>query len=221
MRRTRTVLSRPAAIADPESIVKDNGGRQVSFASLPDRYRRGAFAVTVDTGGAAIGATAVPVVALKEAISKGRVLRFSATKFATVSADVAAGATSLPVEALLTALVAGDVTYTGGEGNKKYVPPMTVMVEIAAGAEAGKMVPRAVRPAAETAYGFIETGADEDSDTDAISGYGMIIGGVIYENLLPDSVAGDLPSAYKTELQAAGTGFAFKDYEDSRDQMGQ
>ena len=49
---------------------------------------------------------------------------------------------------------------------------------------------------------------------------GAILGGVIYENMLPDAdpVTGLLPTAYKNELQAAGvgTGFAWVKYEDSR-----
>lgn len=218
MRRTRTVLSRPACIVDPESINRNNGGRQISFASLPDRYRQGAFSVTVGTGGAALGATTVPVTALEKAVPKGTVLRFSATKFATVTADADAAAVALTVEALVTALVAGDAAYTGGAGNSKQVPPMTVLCELSSGADAGMCVPRAVAPAGETAIGFLETHADEDSPTDAMSGYGVIIGGAIYENLLPDASGTPrrLPTGYKNELQAAGTGFAFYDYEDSR-----
>ena len=58
----------------------------------------------------------------------------------------------------------------------------------------------------------------EGNRSHALSGYGVIIGGSIYENLLPEA-SGDpavIDSTYKTELQTAGvgTGFAFFQYSD-------
>lgn len=70
------------------------------------------------------------------------------------------------------------------------------------------------------AIGLIETGANEDSDTDALTGYGLLIGGVFYENMLPDASGSPkvLPSAYKAELQTVGvgTGFSWQTYADNR-----
>jgi hypothetical protein len=52
----------------------------------------------------------------------------------------------------------------------------------------------------------------------ARSAYGVIVGGELYENLLPDAVAGVLPAAIKTELNTAGVskGFLFQTYGDDR-----
>jgi len=68
--------------------------------------------------------------------------------------------------------------------------------------------------------GIGETEMTEGMPSDAKSGYGIIIGGALWENLLPDATGSPkvLPSAYKTELQTAGvgTGFAFDQYGDNR-----
>jgi hypothetical protein len=80
----------------------------------------------------------------------------------------------------------------------------------------GKLSPRVVTT--NPAIGLLETDAVQDSQTAAASGYGVIVGGVVYENLLPDAVAGVLPSAIKTELNTAGAskGFLFQTYGDDR-----
>ena len=98
---------------------------------------------------------------------------------------------------------------------KKILKAGTVVGELLG---AGKISPRVVTT--NPATGILETDAVEGSKTDALSGYGMIIGGVLFEALLPDSTGSPrtLPSAMKTELQAAGvsTGFVFEKYEDVR-----
>lgn len=80
------------------------------------------------------------------------------------------------------------------------VPPL--MIPIAAAADAGVV-------------GLLKTEAYEDNESHSLSGYGLYVGGGVYENLLPDQVAGALPAALKTSLQALGAGFYFGAYEDS------
>ncbi len=81
----------------------------------------------------------------------------------------------------------------------------------------GKLRPRVVTT--NPAIGLLETDAVED---DAIlTGYGVITGGNVFENWLPDATGGPpatLPAAIKTELNAAGvgTGFGFFIYTDTR-----
>lgn len=65
---------------------------------------------------------------------------------------------------------------------------------------------------AVTLLGLLETSAEEGDRTAALSGYGVILGGVVYLELLPE----DLDGMDITALEAAGTGFAFENYEDSR-----
>jgi hypothetical protein len=58
------------------------------------------------------------------------------------------------------------------------------------------------------AYGLLEGPAHEDEDAAPLSGYGVIIGGVVYEQLVPGITAG-----IKTAL---GDRFFFEQYADSR-----
>jgi hypothetical protein len=82
-------------------------------------------------------------------------------------------------------------------------------------------VPRAARPGSETSIGLLTTEALEDSQAAGLSGYGLIVGGVVYENLLPEAsgTPATINATYKTELQTAGvgTGFAFVQYGDDRE----
>ncbi len=93
-----------------ETLGKENlvrGGARLDPAQF---VAEDAVVVDVGAAGAAIGATAVPVVALSGPIPIGTVLDFGTTKFATLTAAAATGATSLTVRALATALVDADVT---------------------------------------------------------------------------------------------------------------
>lgn len=67
----------------------------------------------------------------------------------------------------------------------------------------------------DTATAILATDAVEDAPSAAKSGYGLIVGGVIYDNLLPD--AGDADFAtWKGELNGAGVGqFVWATAEDS------
>ena len=168
---------------------------------------------------AAAGATSIAVDAIPTALAGTETATVSGQKYAQLTDAADAGDTAITVEALAQGLDAADVAIsdTGALGSDKYIPPGTVVCEIAA---TGKIVPRSSRPGAETATGIIETGANENSTSDSLSGYSVIGGGNLYENLLPDADPGTglLPAAYKTEMQTAGvgTGFAFEQYSDSR-----
>lgn len=290
MKRTTTILSRPAFIVDPASVTQ-NQGRQVAWPLIPLTYRRGnvivkangaaakgATSITVDAlpadlsidqilnfgtlapvtvtvgSNAAQGATSITVSALSGPIPSGTLLDFGsgAGLFALVTADAAAAATSLTVEALPEAInAAKTATFPGGtiqarltapaakgatsitvdelqfavadnaeaqvlgEDGGKVLKAGTVMVQVASGTYAGKVVPRAVRPASESAAFLLATDAAEDSQVAALSGFGMLTGGHFFENLLPeaDSGTGLINSDYKTEL---GSWFKFEPYADNR-----
>jgi hypothetical protein len=81
----------------------------------------------------------------------------------------------------------------------------------------GSASPRVVTT--NPAVGLLATDAVEDDPAAPLSGYGLIVGGVVFEPLLPDATGGPpktLPAAIKTELESAGTGFAFLPYSDAR-----
>lgn len=214
-RKTKNI-SRPPFVVSNKSLLRDTG-RQIDWSAIfTDRYRHGAFAVNVGAAGAAIGATSVPVDALPQALPKGRVLHFGTNKFATVDADAAAGATSITVLALPTALVDADVAYTTNSEVDGYFLVAGTVVDLLAN---GKVVPSALGTAGVTAYGILETNAESNAPTDALSGYGCLIGGDIYENLLPEADLTQNPpvitAAWKTELAARSGRWQFHQYSDN------
>ena len=210
MGRTTYTNSTPAFVADPGSMTR-NGGRQIDWRYVSDAYRSGAKTVQLN-GAAAANATSITVDALPIALQIGQLLYFGQSQeFARVTAYAAAGATSVSVEALPQALEDNDTATVGGSGAKRILAG-TVVAEMSG----GLLVPRADRPGSETATGILATDAVEGDRSAALSGYGVYVGGVVYENLLPDSAGSTLNSTYKTELQTAGvgTGFAFLTWAD-------
>lgn len=105
--------------------------------------------------------------------------------------------------------------YIDAASGKKIIPSGTAMGTLLG---SGKMSPRVVTT--NPAVGLLEGDAVEDSLVDSLSGYGLIVGATVYENLLPDSAGGPpavLASAIKTELQAnCPRGFQFEVYQDTR-----
>jgi hypothetical protein len=69
-----------------------------------------------------------------------------------------------------------------------------------------------------TAQAIIETSANDKNLAEALTGYSVIVGGVLYENLLPDAAGTPkvLPAAYKSELVSAGCTFKYIAYADTR-----
>ena len=92
------------------------GGRldPAAFAAMGD------VTVTV-AAAAAIGATAITVNALSDAIPAGADLHFGGGKFASLTADAPAGATTLAVVAIPTALAVGDTSVYNGPDRRKFV----------------------------------------------------------------------------------------------------
>jgi len=78
----------------------------------------------------------------------------------------------------------------------------------------GKLIPRrdvAARGNAlgtETAVGILIGQANESDRSDALTGYGLLLGGVVYNNLLPDFGHANL-ATWKTELEAAALTFVY------------
>lgn len=175
---------------------------------------------------AVAGDTSLTVEALDGVIADATTALFpGGTIQARVITFAAQGATSLVVDELQFAIADEAVAVLGGSGPRSILPG-TWMCELST----GKIVPRSIRPASETTIGLLESGASEDDSvsngTGAFSygagmktGYSVIVGGVVYENLLPEST-GTPPlanSTYKTEVQTAGvgTGFSFQQYGDT------
>lgn len=207
---TTTYASAPVFVADWNSIDR-NTGRQIDWSYVPDSYKAGTTHTITAPDGAAQGATSITVTATTVALPTGTVLNFSgAGEFAELTAPAAEGATSLTVAALESAIESGDTaTYLVSSSNAKVIKAGTVMCQLSS----GKIVPRANRPGSEEAIGLLISTAQENSKSDSLSGYGIIIGGVIYENLLPETI-----TSYKTELETNGTSFAWQTYADNTEE---
>lgn len=95
---------------------------------------------------------------------------------------------------------------------KKYVPDGTIMARIAA---SGKVIPRrdvvleeGGAQGDETAVGILIGQANEGDASDALTGYGLLLGGVVYGNLLPDGAHASI-ATWKTELETNGLTFVY------------
>lgn len=95
-------------------------------------------------------------------------------------------------------------THTNAQTGKVEIPAGTIVDEDVD----GKLIPSAD----DAASGILATDAIEGDRSAAKTGYGVLVGGVLYSNLLPAApTAGQIAN-----LNAAGTGFTFEVYEDDR-----
>lgn len=203
-RSTYLGLARPNFMADPSSAIR-NSGRQINWDNVPNTFReRPAFAA-VSAVISAAAATAWTVAALTAAVKKGdRFINAAGTKQLQVSADTAAGAVSVPVYALAEATADTEVYNFIGEGDKIVKAGQPMAME----ASGGKMVPRT---ASLPAFGLLEGPAVENDTNAALTGYGVIVGGVVFEQLVPE-----ISSTIKTELETNGAAFYWETYADTR-----
>jgi hypothetical protein len=214
--RTSYVESVPGFVADRESLDHD-GGHQIDWAQVGEENRATPGQIVTMGAAASAGATSLTVEALTYPVPSGTVLNFTgAGEFAITTAPAAAGATTIAVEAIDAAIEDDDTATVAGSGSK-FLPAGTPMGGGASYLGGGPLWPRS---ATNPAVCLLATDAWEDGRTAAITGYGAILGGVIYENLLPTATGSPkrLPSAVRTELQTAGvgTGWAWRQYGDSR-----
>lgn len=109
-----------------------------------------------------------------------------------------------------------DVSRKNSAG-KKVVEAGTIMAELSG----GQVIPRLDVSGKEKAVGILESTAVEDEPSAALSGYGLIIGGVIYKNLLAETDETNF-ATWLAELNDTGvsTGFAWLTYADGRESQG-
>ena len=209
MGRTTHYDSLPGFVVDWNSVNRNNG-RQIDWDLVGNSYRSTAFTVKAN-GAAAQGATSITVDALPGALKAGTILRFGASEFAYLTADAAAGETSITVEALVNGIEDNDEAVFAGDGVKS-IPAGTMMAQLSS----GKLIPRASVTGAETSTCILmSTAAQSDGVGSGNPAYGGIVGGVIYQNLLPDFNHASF-ATWKGELDDAsvGTGWTWETYAD-------
>lgn len=203
MGRVEHTVSRPSFIADPNSITR-NQGRQANWAQTPDSYKdaNGNKVIKPGTIVSMKGGGFIPRKNASQSITG--ITRSSQTATATKVAhgyqngDVVtiSGATQTEYNGDFIITVTGADTFTFTVAGSPATPATGTII------------------ATSKAIGILESYAHQNSQVDAKTGYGIIIGGVVFGNQLTDSGEGDF-AAWKTELQSAGTGFAFETYQNT------
>lgn len=111
--------------------------------------------------------------------------------------------------------------YIVASTGKKRLPAGTIVGEFADGriAEDGATDVTVSPDESNTTLGILLTDANEDAPEEALTGYGILVGGVLYDNLLPDAAGGPpatIGSSAKSDLATAGCTFKYVVYVDSR-----
>ena len=207
----------PGFIADYQSTMR-LPGRQIDFTQVPDNFRTTAVVLTVATGGAALNATTITLAApLTQGIPANTTLNFGVGKLANVNTAALKGAATLTVDPLGAALLAGNTaTYAGFDGGYGYVGHKLIASgTIIAELSTGLIIPRSLVTDGTAASGILIDTAQEFNLTDAANGYGILAGGAVYADLLPESQNANF-ATWKTELTNTVPGFRFVKYVDSR-----
>lgn len=214
--RNERPISRPPFIVDETSIVRDTG-RQIAWELLDERYQYGAWQVVAD-GTNSQSATTFNCEALEYELPAFTVLRFGADEFVRTTEVGNVGDTSIACEALVNAIEDGDVSYVDTDFIPGGVIPAGTCMDLLSD---GRVAPSAlaISTGSPTAYGLLETPAEEANRNDAASGYGIICAGFIYDNLLPEASGSPaaLSGTWKTELLARGGAWMFTQYSDNTD----
>lgn len=194
------------------------GATTISVAALPTALSGGETAtfaaqdkIVTTSAAAAAGDTSISIVAAPVQLAATDTTTWKGgTKQVRLTANAAKGATSLTVDELQFA-IPDDATATYGGSGDKVIASGTIVAELSS----GKVIPRSAVTGAETAIGVLVGTAYENAKEHALTGYGVINGGVLYENLLPDRDHADFDT-WITEINSAGTGVSLQEYSDSR-----
>lgn len=199
-------LSTYGFVADPGSV-RLSTGRQFDWAAVADSRKNsddkkevaaGTVVALQGDGKIVPRADTVSVSQLADDGSNGITATATGHGFATGDSIVIAGANEDRFNGTFTITVSDANTFT-----------YTTTGDTEAGNATGTLV------ASPAAWGVLISTAREDAQEHAVSGYGVYLGGHLYENILPDSSGSPkvLPSAYKDEMGAL---FTFETYADSR-----
>lgn len=204
MGRETFQIARPGFIADADSIAR-NTGRTIDFARVPDSYKN------------ADGNKVVPGSTVLSLLGSGKVVPRKSTK-KTITNLTEDGGTAVATSAAHGYEVGDtveiiDATVTAYNGTKV----------ITAVTENTYSFAQTGTPADDAggATSFIKansillTDAVENSKNAPVNGQGVVLGGVLYENLMAENADDDFET-FKAELKEAGTGYVFDTYSDSR-----
>jgi len=209
MGRTTGIVGGPGFIQDHSSVER-NSGRQVAWEKVSAAYQNTQGQTVRLSAGAYEGEYSLSVEALTGPISNGTMLYFAGGGTAILTAAAAAGDTSIDVQPLTADIDDADVAVISGSGGKR-IPAGTVVDEDVVG-DVRRIFPTSDGSAA---IGVIETDANELSQVEALSGYGVITHARVYEGLLPDATGSPRALPYGMKAQLEALGFSFEPYTDN------
>lgn len=202
---TTYVLSRVRGVAD-ESSLERAGGHQIDWT-----------AITADADGEK-RVTGLTVMGRR---ANGKLVPRSFSKTLT-SVVVASNVATATLEG--HGFAVGDKVYIAG-ANLSYANGLKAVATVADAdtftfeATGSNATATGTITASFQAVGMLETNAAQNAASHALSGYSLLVGGVLYENLCPDAAGTPkvIPAQYKTELVASGCSIKFAPaYADSR-----
>jgi len=199
MGRTTRNASRPGLIANDSSIDL-NSGRTVDWANVPTSRENADGDKEITAG-------------MPMSFSANGMIPRSDTEFSLSNLTESGGTATATTSNDHNYEVGDEVTISGttnydGTYEITAVPSATTFEFSISGSPADESSGTVVIEA----NGLIRTNAIEGEPSHSLSGYGVVVGGVVYGNLLPVS----LTDTYKSELQDHGSGFVFETYEDNR-----
>jgi len=204
MGRTNYNVGRPGFILGVNYDAND--GRQVDFDRVPVSFKN------------SDGNKKVPGGTVVSETGAGKVVPRSSTK-GTVSNLTQTSGTATATQTAHGYETGDTVTIAGAdqaEYNGDHVITVTDADTYTFSVDSG-----ATTPATGTITAYIKAdaillaSAVENDNNAALSGYGVVIGGVVFKNLLQESGNADFDT-WLSELKEAGTGFAFETYSDDR-----
>lgn len=193
-------LTSPPFIADPLSVQRTLGA-QIDF-DLTDAAR------------AVSGKKSIKGGTVMSRLSSGKIVPradFNRTVSVAVSAGVATATTTAPHDLETGQFVTIEGVSSSVDGRHEVTKTSATEFTFPATGSGGSGGALNL-PATEV----LISGATEDEPQAALSGYGTLRGAMLFENLLPDAVAGKLPEAIKAELDESRTFFSYVTYRDSR-----
>lgn len=209
---TSSNAAQPGFIVD-RNAMDLNSGRQIDWTNVPSSYQNADGKKLLKAGTAVVERASGKVVPYA---GSGSATTLTSVVVASNVATATKTAHGYSVGETVT-ISGANLSYVNGRVVIATVPTANTFTYAAVGADAtatGTIV------ATRAAVGLLVSNALEGDTQAAMTGYGIYIGGVVYENLLPDASGTPkvLSTALKTDLQYAGntTGWAFVAYADSR-----
>lgn len=197
-------VSRLGFVVDPNSIVK-NFGRKINWDGVVDVDAKGNKQII---GGAFVSQKGGGVVPRKDA----EVAITALTEDGAGTATATAAGHGYQVGDKITITGAAVADYNGDWVVASVPTDDTFTFDGVTGTPADD---NGGATSISKAIGILYEGINEAERERNLAGQAILIGGVIYENLLPDSGDSDFDS-FKSEANSAGNGFTWETYSDNR-----